>query len=132
MRCLRLPTFLTSPASPTRRLRSRPPADPDAHYHTTALEILTSLSLVPSTPSRPSSGTVDVLVAGAGTGGTLTGLSRRLREANPELVSLGVDPVGSVLARPESLNVLKEGESAIYKVRGRATDVRGSAGSAAC
>ncbi|BGO90493.1 cystathionine beta-synthase [Rhodotorula toruloides] len=98
------------------------PANPDAHYHTTALEILTSLSLVPSTPSRPSSGTVDVLVAGAGTGGTLTGLSRRLREANPELVSLGVDPVGSVLARPESLNVLKEGESAIYKVEGTGYD----------
>ncbi|EGU13571.1 Cysteine synthase [Rhodotorula toruloides ATCC 204091] len=92
------------------------PANPDAHYHTTASEILTSLSLVPSTPSCPSSGTVDVLVAGAGTGGTLTGLSKRLREANPELVSLGVDPVGSVLARPEELNVLKEGESAIYKV----------------
>ncbi|BGP30957.1 cystathionine beta-synthase [Rhodotorula toruloides] len=98
------------------------PANPDAHYHTTALEILTSLSLVPSTPSRPSSGTVDVLVAGAGTGGTLTGLSRRLREANPELVSLGVDPVGSVLARPEELNVLKEGESAIYKVEGTGYD----------
>ncbi|GEM06617.1 cystathionine beta-synthase [Rhodotorula toruloides] len=98
------------------------PANPDAHYHTTAEEILHSLSLVPSTPARPSSGTVDVIVAGAGTGGTLTGLSKRLREANPELISVGVDPIGSVLARPESLNVLKEGESAIYKVEGTGYD----------
>lgn len=44
-------------------------------------------------------------------------MAKRLREANPELVSVGVDPVGSILARPESLNELKEGDSPIYKVR---------------
>ncbi|BGP46960.1 cystathionine beta-synthase [Rhodotorula kratochvilovae] len=98
------------------------PANPDAHYHHTAAEILTAVSSVPSTSARPSSGTVDVIVAGAGTGGTLSGLSKRLREANPNLVSVGVDPVGSVLARPESLNVLKEGESPIYKVEGTGYD----------
>ncbi|TNY24610.1 cysteine synthase [Rhodotorula diobovata] len=98
------------------------PANPDAHYHHTAAEILTAVSSVPSTPQRPSSGTVDMIVAGAGTGGTLSGLSKRLREANPALVSLGVDPVGSILARPESLNVLKEGESSIYKVEGTGYD----------
>lgn len=91
--------------------------DPDAHYHHTAVELLTAVASVPSTPTRPSSGLVDVIVAGAGTGGTLSGLSKRLRGANPNLISLGVDPVGSILARPESLNVLKDGESAIYKVR---------------
>ncbi|GAA5890263.1 hypothetical protein JCM5296_002866 [Sporobolomyces johnsonii] len=98
------------------------PANPDAHYHTTALEILASLTSSPSTAAHPSSGTVDLIVAGAGTGGTITGLSKRLRESNPALISLGVDPVGSVLARPESLNVLKEGESAIYRQEGTGYD----------
>ncbi|GAA5944105.1 hypothetical protein JCM3775_003902 [Rhodotorula graminis] len=98
------------------------PANPDAHYHHTAVELLQAVSSVPATPNRPSSGTVDVIVAGAGTGGTLSGLSKRLREANPNLISLGVDPVGSILARPESLNVLKDGESAIYKVEGTGYD----------
>ena len=93
-------------------------ADPDAHYYTTAPEILDSLAAVPSTTERPSTETVDVVVAGTGTGGTLSGLAKRLREANSELVSVGVDPVGSILARPESLNELKEGDSPIYKVRG--------------
>ncbi|GAA6034430.1 hypothetical protein JCM8097_002721 [Rhodosporidiobolus ruineniae] len=98
------------------------PANPDAHYYTTAPEILSALSSVPSTPSRPSSGIVDVLFAGAGTGGTITGLARRLREANPEVYVVGVDPVGSVLARPEELNVLEEGQSPIYKVEGTGYD----------
>ncbi|GAA5861353.1 hypothetical protein JCM8547_006102 [Rhodosporidiobolus lusitaniae] len=98
------------------------PANPDAHYHHTAVEIIHALSSVPSSPSRPSTGTVDVLVAGAGTGGTISGLAKRLEEVNPSLVAVGVDPVGSVLARPEELNVLKEGESTIYKVEGTGYD----------
>ncbi|GAA6008488.1 hypothetical protein JCM10207_007129 [Rhodosporidiobolus poonsookiae] len=98
------------------------PANPDAHYYTTAVELLTALSSVPSTPSRPSTGTVDVLVAGAGTGGTISGLARRLKEANPGTIAVGVDPVGSILARPETLNELQEGESAIYKVEGTGYD----------
>lgn len=57
-----------------------------------------------------------MVVAGTGTGGTLSGLAKRLREANPQLVSVGVDPVGSILARPESLNELKDGDSPVYKV----------------
>jgi cystathionine beta-synthase len=61
---------------------------------------------------------VDVLICGAGTGGTITGIARRIRESNPDAVVVGVDPVGSVLARPEDLNALKEGESTIYKVEG--------------
>ncbi|BGP54597.1 cystathionine beta-synthase [Rhodotorula sphaerocarpa] len=91
-------------------------ANPEAHYYTTAPEILDSIAAVPSTAERPSSGTVDVVVAGTGTGGTLSGLAKRLREANPQLVSVGVDPVGSILARPESLNELKDGDSPVYKV----------------
>ncbi|GAA5827340.1 hypothetical protein JCM5353_007548 [Sporobolomyces roseus] len=98
------------------------PANPEAHYHTTALEILTSITSTPSTPSQPSSGKVDLLVAGAGTGGTISGLSRRLRESNSEMLTLGVDPVGSILARPETLNVMQEGDSPIYKVEGTGYD----------
>ncbi|POY76880.1 hypothetical protein BMF94_0132 [Rhodotorula taiwanensis] len=96
--------------------------NPDAHYYTTAPEILDSLAAVPSTEARPSSQTVDVIVAGTGTGGTLSGLAKRLREANPQLVSVGVDPVGSILARPESLNEMKDGDSPIYKVEGTGYD----------
>ena len=43
-------------------------------------------------------------------------------EHNDKLVVLGVDPIGSILARPESLNVLKEGESPFYKVEGTGYD----------
>lgn len=58
------------------------------------------------------------MVAGAGTGGTITGLSRRLREDNPNVVIVGVDPRGSILARPETLNELAEGETDQYKIEG--------------
>lgn len=40
-----------------------------------------------------------------GTGGTITGLSRRLKQHSPDIVVVGVDPVGSILAVPEQLNV---------------------------
>ncbi|GAA5961797.1 hypothetical protein JCM3765_004076 [Sporobolomyces pararoseus] len=98
------------------------PNNPDAHYHTTALEILASITSTPSTPEHPSSGKVDLLVAGAGTGGTISGLSRRLRESNPDLLTLGVDPVGSILARPETLNEMGPEDSPIYKVEGTGYD----------
>jgi cystathionine beta-synthase len=49
-----------------------------------------------STPnSRPSSGKVDAIVVGAGTGGTITGVSRAIKKShNPDCVVVGVDPVG--------------------------------------
>jgi cystathionine beta-synthase len=50
--------------------------------------------------------------------GTITGVARRIREHNPDAFVLGVDPIGSVLARPDTLNVLKDGESLVYKVEG--------------
>ncbi|MBI5447800.1 MAG: cystathionine beta-synthase [Gammaproteobacteria bacterium] len=62
------------------------PANPIAHYETTAQEILDDLN-----------GEVDMLVAGAGTGGTITGLAKRLKEKNPHTHIVGVDPYGSIL-----------------------------------
>ena len=69
------------------------PANPDAHYEGTAREIL-----------HQCDGRLDMVVVGAGTGGTITGIARRLKEVLPNLIVVGVDPVGSILAQPESLN----------------------------
>ncbi len=60
------------------------PANPDVHYRTTAEEIWSACE-----------GKVDVLVAGVGTGGTITGTTRRLRELNPDLWSVAVEPAAS-------------------------------------
>ncbi|KAJ2312845.1 cystathionine beta-synthase, partial [Coemansia sp. RSA 2705] len=69
------------------------PYNPVAHYDSTAEEILTACN-----------GQLDMLVLGAGTGGTLTGIARKIKERCPECLIVGVDPVGSILAQPESLN----------------------------
>ena len=66
------------------------PANPAAHYHGTAEEIL-----------RQTGGQLDVLVAGAGTGGSLTGMGRRLKEHNARIEIVGADPVGSILGGGE-------------------------------
>ena len=58
-----------------------------AHYEGTAVEILDDLNQQ-----------VDMIVAGAGTGGTLTGLSKKIKEVCPKCEIIGVDPVGSILA----------------------------------
>jgi cysteine synthase A len=61
------------------------PANPDAHYHFTAEEILKDLP------------DVDVVVMGVGTGGSITGIARKLKERNPKVKIIGVDPYGSIL-----------------------------------
>ncbi|KAL0953718.1 hypothetical protein HGRIS_004908 [Hohenbuehelia grisea] len=84
--------------------------NPLAHELTTGPEIIEAVTSTPSTASRPSSGKVDVVVAGAGTGGTITGISRAMKKQhNPECIVVGVDPKGSILALPESLNTADEG-----------------------
>ncbi|PHH75882.1 hypothetical protein CDD80_1998 [Ophiocordyceps camponoti-rufipedis] len=59
-------------------------------------------------------GKVDVVIAGAGTGGTVTGLSRGMRKYNSKILVVGVDAVGSILAQPEELNQ----HSGDYKLEG--------------
>lgn len=60
-------------------------SNPQAHYETTGPEIWTQTE-----------GKVTHLVAGMGTGGTISGATRFLKEQNPDLLSVGVDSVGSV------------------------------------
>ena len=81
------------------------PSNPLAHYDATAEEILEACD-----------GKLDMLVAGAGTGGTITGIARKLKEKCPECVIVGVDPVGSILAEPEPMN--DEDRLAPYQVEG--------------
>src|SRR5690349_22789666 len=60
-------------------------ANPEAHYRTTGPELW-----------RQTSGHVDVFIAGMGTGGTISGVSRFLKEQNPKVITVGVDPIGSI------------------------------------
>ncbi|KLU90316.1 cystathionine beta-synthase [Magnaporthiopsis poae ATCC 64411] len=61
-------------------------------------------------------GRVTVVVAGAGTGGTISGLAKGMRKHSASVKIVAADPVGSVLALPESLN--EEGANKPYKVEG--------------
>ena len=61
------------------------PANPEAHYLSTGPEIY-----------RQTSGDFDVFVSGMGTGGTLSGSGRYLKEKMPNLTIVGVDPIGSL------------------------------------
>jgi cystathionine beta-synthase len=85
----------TSYYSVAEELASRPghyrpdqysnPANPEAQYRTTGPEIWDQTD-----------GTVGTFVAGVGTGGTITGVGRYLKERNPEAWVVGVDPKGSI------------------------------------
>ncbi|KIM44740.1 hypothetical protein M413DRAFT_67238 [Hebeloma cylindrosporum] len=91
--------------------------NPLAHELTTGVEIIDAVVSTPSTPLKPSSGKVDVVVAGAGTGGTVTGISRAIKKThNKGCTVVGVDPKGSILAIPADLNV--EDDGAQYVVEG--------------
>lgn len=63
------------------------PYNPIAHYDGTGAEILESLD-----------NKVDMIVAGVGTGGTISGIARRVKETCPDCVVVGADPHGSILA----------------------------------
>ena len=75
------------------------PANPGIHRKTTAEEIWTD-----------SSGKVDILVAGVGTGGTITGVSEVIKSRNPSFRAVAVEPADSP--------VLSGGESGPHKIQG--------------
>lgn len=76
------------------------PSNPLAHIEGTAQEIWDDLD-----------GKVDMIVVGAGTGGTISGIAKRLKELNPNIIVVGADPVGSILADDND-------EVGSYKVEG--------------
>jgi len=82
----------------------RNPSNPMAHYDGTAEELIYQCD-----------GHIDMIVSSAGTGGTVTGLSRKLKEKIPGIEVVGVDPYGSILAQPPQLN---ESEVSFYEVEG--------------
>ena len=62
------------------------PSNPETHYHGTAQEILDVFGK-----------DLHMVVMGVGTGGTITGVAKRLKEEIPDIVIVGADPVGSIL-----------------------------------
>jgi cystathionine beta-synthase len=62
------------------------PDNPQAHYQYTAQEIIDDFGK-----------DLHMIVAGVGTGGTITGIAKRLKEYNPSITVIGIDPVGSIL-----------------------------------
>jgi cystathionine beta-synthase len=64
--------------------------NPQTHYETTGPELW-----------EQTEGEIDVLVCGVGTGGTVTGMARYLKERKPELVVVGADPEGSLFSAPD-------------------------------
>jgi cystathionine beta-synthase len=79
------------------------PSNPLAHYDGTAEEMLDQTN-----------GKIDAVVLTAGTGGTISGIAKKLKERIPNVQIVGVDPHGSILAEPSSLNTCLGS----YKVEG--------------
>src|SRR5688572_8236613 len=84
-------------------------ANPDAHYRSTGPELW-----------EQTEGRITHFFAGAGTGGTISGVARYLKEQNPAVRVIGVDPEGSVLCHFFHEGEMKEGQP--YKVEGLGND----------
>ena len=86
------------------------PGNPDSHYKTTGPEIW-----------EDTEGRITHFVCGMGTGGTITGVGRCLKEMKPEVKVIGVDPAGSVLH--EFFHHGTVGKAETYKVEGIGEDI---------
>jgi cysteine synthase A len=69
------------------------PANPDAHYYGTAEEIIKDFS-----------NNLDMVVMSVGTGGTITGVAKRLKEKIPQISIIGADPEGSILGGGDEIS----------------------------
>jgi cystathionine beta-synthase len=85
------------------------PVNPQTHYESTGPEIW-----------RQTGGKIDVFVCGMGTGGTISGVGRYLKEQNPRIQIVGADPIGSILTDYFKTGQMTEGHS--YKVEGIGED----------
>lgn len=85
------------------------PTNPEAHYRSTGPEIWSQTA-----------GKVDYFVAGLGTGGTISGTARYLKQQNPKVRVVGADPVGSILK--EYFDTKKVIQPRPYKVEGIGED----------
>jgi len=86
------------------------PKNPEAHYLSTGPEIW-----------EATAGQVDYFVAGVGTGGTISGVGRYLKEKRPGVKIVGVDPEGSILR--EFFQTQKMGDARPYLVEGIGEDI---------
>ena len=68
-------------------------ANPEAHYETTGPELW-----------EQTDGQIDAIVLSVGTGGTITGTARYLKERNPDVLVVGADPEGSIFSQPENVH----------------------------
>jgi cystathionine beta-synthase len=88
------------------------PANPEAHYRFTGPELWDQMP-----------GKIDVLAAGMGTGGTISGIARYLKEQNPNIKVVGVDIVGSLLYETWKLGKIPtDPHPKTYKIEGIGED----------
>ena len=85
------------------------PANPAAHYRTTGPELW-----------EQTAGKIDVFVTSIGTGGTISGIAKFLKEKNPKVRIVGADPIGSILY--QWFHTRTMGEAHTYKVEGIGED----------
>jgi len=86
------------------------PENPRSHYLTTGPEIW-----------EQTGGQIDVFVCGMGTGGTISGVGKYLKEKNPSVQVVGADPLGSILC--EYFYTRKMGHARTYKTEGIGEDI---------